>query len=209
MTSMDFFRPLRREQVAPAVFWLVFLAHQAVLWGAFLWLRAAPPKSVLPVPDRWVSAAALLMVQLLAASMAYCLLRLPHTVRLPLLLLAVGVFIDVVEMGLEAYFGLIVSGWWTVVPKATLVLGTVWLTLISRTLVTRRLQAERDLAEKDLALTQLAERDFLTGLLNRAGFSRRLPLDQPAALRRPGYDRSERSQGRERQRRSQRRRRAT
>ena len=108
--------------------------------------------------------------------MAYCLLRLPHTVRLPLLLLAVGVFIDVVEMGLEAYFGLIVSGWWTVVPKATLVLGTVWLTLISRTLVTRRLQAERDLAEKDLALTQLAERDFLTGLLNRTGFHRRLAL---------------------------------
>ena len=177
MMSMDFFRALRRELLAPVVFGGVFVLHQVMLWGIFTWLSAAPPPNLAPAqPNYWLSAAALLLVQALAAVMAYCVLRLPRTVRLPLLLLAFGVFVDVAALGFQASFNLTLPGGWSLVPPLLLVVSTIWLALISRSLVTQRLHAERDLAEKDLALTHLAERDFLTGLLNRTGFHRRLTL---------------------------------
>ena len=113
--------------------------------------------------DLWGGIVLLVLAQVLAGTVAANLVRLPRAVAPPMLALAAGVFLNMTGSGMRVYFGFDRPLWWRLADILTL-MSAIWLIWGSRHLVTRRVQTG----------SELAERDALTGLLNRASFERHL-----------------------------------
>jgi len=145
----------------------VFLAFQMVLWGSWLWFWQRQPQAAgalsVQTPDELGSLVVLVLAQLLAGSVAINLARLPRIMAAPILTLSCGVFLNMAGSGIRTHFGFEPPVWWRLTDVGIL-LSAIWLIWVSRQVVARRAQTEHE----------LAERDALTGLLNRAGFERRL-----------------------------------
>ncbi|WP_161880810.1 HD domain-containing phosphohydrolase [Deinococcus alpinitundrae] len=145
----------------------VFLALQTILWGSWLWFwqRQTQVAGVSGVQtlDELGSLVVLVLAQLLAGTVAISLARLPRIITAPTLTLSCSIFLNMAGSGMQTHFGFERPVWWRLTDMVTL-LSAIWLIWVSRQMVARRAQTERE----------VTERDALTGLLNRAGFERRL-----------------------------------
>lgn len=162
------FRFLRRVSRRGWTALSVFLAFQTVLWGTWLWFwqrqgqGTAGIVSAQPL-DELGNLVVLGLAQVLAGTVAVNLIKLPRVIAAPMLTLACGVFVSMAGSGMRVHFGFEQPLWWRL-TDVVILLSAIWLIWVSRRVVARRAQTERE----------LAERDALTGLLNRAGFERRL-----------------------------------
>ncbi|GAA4009694.1 hypothetical protein GCM10022631_22720 [Deinococcus rubellus] len=148
----------------------VFLAFQAVLWGTWLWFwqrQAQGAAGALDAPtlDELGSVVVLMLAQVLAGMVAVNLVRLPRIIAAPMLTLTCGIFLTMAGSEMRVHFGFERPLWWRL-TDVVILLSAIWLIWVSRRMVARRAQSGRE----------LAEHDAMTGLLNRAGFERRLKL---------------------------------
>ncbi len=175
----------------------VFLGLQALPGAVVLWahLTALPgtllPETVLPEPGALSGLAVpaslgsvlggsglLILAETVSLATALVAVRLPRPITLPMLSCAGIVVARLAVSGLQLS-GLsdtsAVAATWDVLSSLVIALGTLWLMWISRQM----------LASRQQLLNDRAERDALTGLLGRAGLSRRvseLTGNQDAAL---------------------------